>query len=149
MGVMRSGEELDLISPTLPAVRHHWYEQVELQGRSLGQELLQNSKYRDITFIWPQTSLEWAIGARERSISATSMAQRKPRQLPSMEYFDNQDAGMNNAGGGGIRYWQALISMQIQQLSIDPINEQKHIPITDQKPQTIQISYYDTSLIEI
>uniref|UniRef100_A0A914H303 Signal transducer and activator of transcription b N-terminal domain-containing protein n=1 Tax=Globodera rostochiensis TaxID=31243 RepID=A0A914H303_GLORO len=85
------------------AIRHHWYEQAELQGRSLGQELLQNSKYREIAFIWPQTNLEWAIGTRERSLSASTMAQRRPRQLqPSTLYFDNQDAGMDVHGG--LRY---------------------------------------------
>ncbi|KAL3115513.1 hypothetical protein niasHT_018146 [Heterodera trifolii] len=81
-------------------IRHHWYEQSELQGRSLGQELLQNSKYRDIANIWPQTNLEFAIGTRERSVSVSTIAQRRPRQLqPSTVYFDNQNAGMDAHGG--------------------------------------------------
>lgn len=85
--------------------RHHWYDQIELQGRSLSQELLNNEKYRDIEFVWPQTNIEWALGARERCLSMSCAAQRKPRQLqPSALYFENQGAGMGSQGSSGLRF---------------------------------------------
>nr|CAD2199935.1 unnamed protein product [Meloidogyne enterolobii] len=85
--------------------QHHWYDQIELQGRSLSQELLNNKNYENIEFIWPQTNIEWALGARERCLSISCAAQRKPRQLqPSALYFENQGAGMGSQSSSGLRF---------------------------------------------
>lgn len=74
-------------------IRHHWYDHQDLITRTLNDELLHNSKYREIECIYPETCLESAIGAREMS-NAMEM-QRKPRNLQlSPIYFINQEPAM-------------------------------------------------------
>ncbi|KAI6223784.1 Signal transducer and activator of transcription b [Aphelenchoides fujianensis] len=75
------------------AIRHHWYEQQDLQTRPLNRELLTNSKYAGIDFIYPNYPLEQSLGGRERSNTGT----RKPRHLqPTVQYFENQGAAVSN-----------------------------------------------------
>lgn len=74
-------------------VRHHWYDQADLQTRPLNRELLSNSKYGGVECIYPNFSLEQCLGGRERSNTES----RKPRHLqPTPVYFDNQEAAVSN-----------------------------------------------------
>ncbi|KAI6216109.1 Signal transducer and activator of transcription b [Aphelenchoides besseyi] len=73
-------------------IRHHWYDQQDLQTRPLNRELLTNSKYAGIDFIYPNFPLEQSLGGRERSNTGT----RKPRHFQPTQYFDNQEAAVLN-----------------------------------------------------
>uniref|UniRef100_A0A915EMQ0 SH2 domain-containing protein n=1 Tax=Ditylenchus dipsaci TaxID=166011 RepID=A0A915EMQ0_9BILA len=75
-------------------IRHHWYDHQDLLSRNLCEELAHNSKYRDVECIYPNTSLEMAIGSREKHPAALERL-RKPRNLqPSPIYFNNQEPAM-------------------------------------------------------
>ncbi|CAD5231615.1 unnamed protein product [Bursaphelenchus xylophilus] len=74
-------------------VRHHWYDQADLQSRPLSRELLSNNKYGGVEFIYPNYPMEMALGGREKSNTGI----RKPRHLqPTPVYFDNQEAAVSN-----------------------------------------------------
>ncbi|KAH7694676.1 CRE-STA-2 protein [Aphelenchoides avenae] len=73
-------------------IRHHWYDQQDLLARSLQTELLSNSKYFGIEYIYQNIPLEQALGGREKPTDHS----RKPRHLqPSAGYFDNQEAALS------------------------------------------------------
>lgn len=74
------------------AIRHHWYETQDFQNRSLTEELLNNTKFRDIEYIYPNKSLEIVLGSRRKSNLSAIDRIRKPRSLqPSPIYFNNQE----------------------------------------------------------
>ncbi|KAI1724040.1 STAT protein, DNA binding domain-containing protein [Ditylenchus destructor] len=74
-------------------IRHHWYDHQDLASRNLIEELANNSKYRDVECIYPNTSLEMVIGARDKHPAMERL--RKPRNLqPSPIYFNNQEPAM-------------------------------------------------------
>ena len=72
-------------------IRHHWYDYQEMTARSLNLELLSNSKYYGIEYIYPNIDFAKALGARTPKVNDN----RKPRHLqPTPLYFDNQEAAM-------------------------------------------------------
>lgn len=79
-------------------IRHHWYDQQDLQSRPLNRELLTNAKYAGVQFIYPNLPLEQCLGGRERGAVKGA---RKPRHLQLLgaeeePYFGNQDAAVDN-----------------------------------------------------
>jgi hypothetical protein len=81
------------VKDRMGVIRHHWYDYSSTHVMSsLSRELLSNSKYYGVEFIYPNIDFAKALGARTQTVNDNY---RKPRNLqPTPVYFDNQDAAM-------------------------------------------------------
>lgn len=71
-------------------IRHHWYDQRDLEARPLTKELLTNPKFRGVECVYPNIDFEMAFGSHAKSFTQNH---RQPRNLqPNPIYFDNQEA---------------------------------------------------------